>query len=217
MSDAELIALEPIEASQSGKNAYYHFCHIRGGQQSYAVCLHILKAIDEQRISKGQFEDCQRACTRDDCDARRMRAEEIKAGHALYYKQRLVFEPVTDRPEVDQSNRSSGKYDLTNPSYARGWASVGRALGKESTGKNIQHKPAFKNPPKPSAPPKPKDHFVQEGLADLVNVLASEKPKPAAPAPSPKSDNSTNSLKPMPGETPLEFARRRAAANKGAK
>lgn len=200
--------LYPVEKSMSGKNAFYHFCDVRGAHASYAVCMHTIKAIEENRIKSDQFIECQRACTHDTCPAKAMRAEERAAGHALYYKERTNLNPVNTRPEKEaQANAlivSSGKYDMNNPSYARGWAQVGQKLGKENDGKTITHKPAFKNPP--PAPAK-KTGYVEEGMADLVNELMKEQPKQAPSS----TTTTTTTIKPMPGETPIEFAKRRAA------
>jgi len=215
--NAELIDFHPVEKSRSGQNAYYHFCHIRGAQQNYAVCMHILAAIDDGRIGEDSFVDCQRACTRGDCEAKKMRAEEQAAGHSLYFKQRTNLNPLNSRPEREAQDKalvvSSGKYDMSNPSFARGWNMAGG--GSEKSGKA----PASKNTsggtpvtPKPT-PPKPKSGFIQEGMADLVNAIVSEQPAKAA---LPKAADSPSPLKPMPGETPLEFARRRAQHMKGA-
>lgn len=218
----------PVEKSRSGTNAFYHFCPIRGAQQNYGLCMHILHAIDEGRVGNDSFVDCQRACTRRDCDALKMRDEEIKAGHALYYKPRTNINPVNSRPEKEAQESalivSSGKYDLNNPSYARGWHSVGSGTksGPSSRGEDAQangSKTAPRRaPPKPTpTPPKPKSGFIEAGMADLVNAIASEeKAKPVEP-PKPAVTSTTPSpLKPMPGESPLEFARRRAQALKGA-
>ncbi|SUE95833.1 Uncharacterised protein [Ectopseudomonas mendocina] len=199
--------LYPVEKSMSGKNAFYHFCDVRGNQQSYAVCMHTVKAIEENRVKSDQFIECQRACTHDTCPAKAMRAEERAAGHALYYKERIDVNPANTRSEAEaQANAltvSSGKYDMNNPSYARGWAQVGYKLGKDDPSKPIKHKPAFKNPPAPS--PAKKSGYVEEGMADLVNELMKDQPKKA------QSPSPTTAIKPMPGETPIEFAKRRAA------
>lgn len=217
--DAELANIHPVEKSRSGQNAYYHFCHVRGAQQNYAVCTHILAAIEEGRIGKDSFVDCQRAFTRDDCEAKKMRAEEITAGHSLYFKERTNLNPLNSRPEREAQERalvvSSGKYDMSNPSFARGWNMAGggsEKSGKALTSKNTSGGTAVSRKP---TPPKPKTGFIEADMADLVNVIASDKPKQPAP---PKADalSPASSIKPNPGETPLEFARRRAQLMKGA-
>jgi hypothetical protein len=201
---AEII--HPLKDSMSGRNAFYHFCDTRGAHASYAVCLHTITAIEENRIKSDQFIECQRACTHDTCPAKKMRAEEKAAGKALYFKERTNINPANTRSETEAQasalSVSSGKYDLNNPSYARGWAQVGstKKSDQESGRKAVQHKPAFKNP---AQKPKPADGYVTEGMADLVNVLMKEEKKPS-PAPL--------ALKPEPGESPLAFAKRRAQA-----
>lgn len=223
MSDnAELANIHPVEASRSGGNAFYHFCHIRGAQQNYGLCMHILTAMDERRLGNDSFVDCQRACTRGDCEAKKMRAEEEAAGVALYFKPRTNINPANSRPEKEAQDKalivSSGKYDMSNASYARGWHMAG---GESQKSGDRPKAPASKNisggaarPVKPT-PPKPKSGFIEEGMADLVNALATEKPKPAAP-PKAAEPSPTSTIKPNPGETPLEFARRRAQLLKGA-
>lgn len=220
-TEPELIDLYPVEFSRSGSNAHYHFCPIRGCQQSYGVCMHILDAIKEDRLTKDSFVDCQRAYLRDDCEAKRMRAEEIAANRSIYYKPRTNLNPVNTRPERDAQDKalviSSGKYDMSNPSFARGWNMAGG--DSEKSGRPINKAPsggARPAPPK-AAPPKPKSGFIEESMADLVNVIASEKPKAAEAKPKAAAPASTptQTIKPNPGETPLEFARRRAAILRG--
>lgn len=204
----------PVEASMSGKNAYYHFCHIRSAKQNYAVCLHILNATEEQRVKRDDFVDCQRACLRGDCEAKRMREEEIAAGRALYYTPREIRYAV-DRPRVENKDplAMKGPHNMSNPSYARGWHAVGQRLAGEKPTKQPSKSPA-------PTPIKKKPGYVQENFAELVNVIATDKPKPTpepaaqskekAPSPAPSA------LKPLPGETPLQFAQRRARALQGA-
>lgn len=212
----------PPERSRSGTNAHYHFCHIRGGQQNYGVCLFILEANDQGRLDADSFIDCQRACTRGDCEARKMQEEEKKAGRALYYKPRTNINPANTRSEKEAQESaltvSSGKYDMTNDSFARGWAQVGAKLGKPQSddGKTKSTSSSSSIKPPRAVPPKPKTAYIEEGFADLVNVIASDKPK-ATPSlsPSPSPAPTKESIKPLPGETPIEFARRRAALLKG--
>lgn len=207
MSEAQLIEVYPITASEGGNNAHYHFCAIRGASQNYAVCLHILKAREEDRIKKDEFVDCQRACLRNDCDAMTMREAERAAGHALYYTPRIVRNPMNGTRTTEEAQRDALKvrshnYDMSNASYARGWAMAGGDKPLPSAGK-----PSVKPIAKPAA--KKKSGYIEEGFADVVNAISADKPiTPAKPA--------TEALKPLPGETPLQFAKRRAQAMKGA-
>ena len=195
MTQPELIEVYPVEMSKGGVNSHYHFCDMRGGQQSYAVCLNIISAIEEDRIKPDQFIDCQRACLHGNCNAKVMRAEEVAAGHALYFKPRTNLNPANARPAVEAQDHALrvAKYDRADPSYSRGWAAGG---GDKPTNK-VVNKPVSRPAPPPA---KPKDSYVTESMADLVNVIAAEKPTSKEP------------LRPLPGETPLAFARRRAQA-----
>lgn len=210
MSEAQLIEVHPVEASRSGKNAYYHFCDIRGAKQNYSVCLHILKARDEDRIHRDDFVDCQRACLRGECEALKMRAQEKAAGRALFYTPRVERNPANTRTS-EEAQRDAMKvrthsFDMSNAGYARGWAMAGGE--KPVTAGEQGARPA----PKKSKPAKPKTGYTEANYADLVNAIASESASKATPAPAPQSQP----MKPLPGETPLQFAKRRAQAKQGA-
>lgn len=199
-SKSELIF--PVEKSQSGCNSYYQFCEHRQQQVSYAVCLHTIKANEESRLGKDRFVECQRAMCHDTCPARVMRDEEREANRSLYFVPRRESVTSAVKPEQakDEGNKSTGKYNLNNESYARGWAQVGSKLNGEMK-------------PRPKAPPpkaQPKSLFVEATMADVINQMVKEdkakpKPQPVATTPAPAVDP----LKPLPGETPLEFVRRR--------
>lgn len=205
----ELIEVHPIDASMSGMNSLYVFCDVRGQQASYAVCRHTIRAIEEERLNNTTCVECQRAHLHDECIAKKMYAEELAAGHALYFKprSRAITHGETVKREDGGQARSTGKYDMSNASFARGWAMAGGER-KRATAPT----PETKRRPSPPKPEKPKSGFVEQDMAAIVNVIAAEQPKsaekPAAPSPAPTS---TSSIKPMPGETPIEFARRRAA------
>lgn len=209
----------PVESSKSGKNAFYHHCDHRGQSASYAVCLHTLDAIDEGRIKEDQFTDCQAACKTGMCEARRMRRKELDAGHALYFKERTNINPANKRSEKEAQEQalcaSSGKYDLTNPSFARGWNQVGSTKSSEPSIPKQPRKPVSVAVPKPVEKP---SGYIEQDFAKLVNTVASEKPteKPAVLVePEVTPTKPVFDDKPLPGETPLQFARRRAAAMKG--
>lgn len=208
--DEELALIFPPEKSMSGRNAEYHFCDYKQQQASYAVCLHTLLAIDENRLSSDRAPECQRAYCHAECVAAHKRSEERAAGQALYYKERRreITDPVKAEFEVDNS-KSSGKYDLNNESYARGWAQVGARLKGES------------RPVREAAPVKKKSGFVEHDAAAVLNSMVEKATKPAPkaapaqpqpkPAPEAPAIDPATSLSPMPGETPLAFAKRRAA------
>lgn len=213
LKDEELELIYPPEKSMSGRNSTYRFCEARGQSAAYAVCLHTLKAIDENRLDSNQAIDCQRAYCHGQCVAADMRKEEIAAKQALYYvERRAVIINGPAKEETADHNKSSGKYDLNNESYARGWAQVGSKIHGEAR----QKRPAY------VPPPKPKSGFVEHDAAAVLNSMMEKKdvpdrpvhkvPEQVTPQPAPAAPTTTpeTSLSPLPGETPLAFAKRRA-------
>lgn len=215
--ELELIDIHPVDSSMLGANTFYQFCHNRQQQVSYAVCLHTLKAIDEDRMAVDQFTDCQRGYARGDCYAAKMRKTEQDAGHALYFVPRVVR---TAKPSESAGEPigSSGKYDMQDASYARGWA-IGGGSGENLTPK--KRKPAT---PPPKA--KPKTSYVEEGMADVVNSLIEDSKKPAAvklvakpvvvePKPKAAATAAASPTRPLPGESTADFIKRRALLKAG--
>lgn len=210
--EAELIPILPIEASMSGRNSVYRFCEQRGQSVSYAVCLHTLRRIEANDLPAEIAVECQRGYCHNNCVAKVMKAEEVAAGHALYFVPRGRH--ITDPVAVEKDNKSagavsSGKYDMSSASYARGWA-IGGGAGE------VRDKPKAKPRPTPP-PPKPKSGFVEATGADLVNAVMadSKKPAPAVVKEAPKPATSNQPMRPEPGESMPDFIKRRAAALKG--
>lgn len=206
--DPELIDILPIEASMSGRNSVYQFCEYRQQQVSYAVCLHTLKRIEDGTIPRDQFTECQRAYTHDTCPAKKMRAQEVAAGHALFFipRPRHITDPVVKGVTSPDGAASSGRYDMSNESYARGWAMAGRDGYSTDA-------PVKRSKPTRNIGPIKKTGFVTEGMADVVNVLMKENAdskkaepvkavEPTAEAPNPN--------RPFPGESTADFIKRRA-------
>lgn len=204
--DPELNNIFPVEMSMSGRNAYYQFCEAIGQSSSYAVCLHRMAKIADGSIPNDDRTECQRAYCHNTCPSKKMRAEEIKAGQALYYRPRieLKVEPKTTQKD---GAVSSGKYDMSNASYARGWAIGGReGYSTEATIVRNKRRPA------PPAPVKKKSGFIEESMADLVNVLMKEKPAEVVIKPKlEKPTETSTTLRPLPGESIADFVKRRAA------
>lgn len=206
--DPELIALQPIEASMSGRNSVYRFCEQRGQSVSYAVCLHTLRRIEANDLPAEIAVECQRGYCHNNCVAKVMKAEEVAAGHALYFVPRPRH--ITDPAPAEERKSgavSSGKYDMRDPGYARGWAIGG------GSGEVREQKKRVPPPPRPA--PKPKSGFVEEGMADVVNVLMKENAEKKAPVATPKPAATPTvdltSTRPLPGESTADFIKRRAA------
>lgn len=207
--DSNLIPVHPLEASMSGRNSVYRFCEQRGQSASYAVCLHTIRRIEANDLPAEIAVECQRGYCHNNCVAKVMRAEEVAAGHALYFIPRP--EHITNPKVVIENNKpqaavSSGKYDMNDPSYARGWAIGG------GSGEVREQKKPVRQAPVPVKPKKP-SYEVSGNMADVVNVLMKEnaenKAKPAKEVPAPVADQS--SLRPLPGESTADFIKRRAA------
>ncbi|UKL14956.1 hypothetical protein hairong_051 [Pseudomonas phage hairong] len=205
--EAELIPILPIEQSMSGRNGMYMFCEQRGQSVSYAVCLHTLRRIEANSLPAEIAVECQRGYCHNNCPAKVMKAEEVAAGHALYWKpmRRHITDP-TPTEERKSGAVSSGRYDMSSASYARGWA-IGGGAGEQ------RDRPAPKKRTPPPAP-KPKSGFIEATGADLVNaVMADERKAKAAPkVEAAPIKPSTQPMRPEPGESMPDFIKRRAAA-----
>ena len=214
--DPELIALQPIEASMSGRNSVYNFCEQRGQSVAYAACLHTVRRIENNDLPSEIAVECQRGYCHNNCIAKKHKAEEVAAGHALYFvpRPRHITDPVAEEKKNASAGAvSSGKYDMSNASYARGWA-IGGGAGE------VRDRPVK---PKRTPPPVKKSGFVENSMADVVNVLMKENAekkaaptpvvKPAAPAATPTTG--ATSTRPLPGESTADFIKRRAAMKAG--
>lgn len=82
----ELIA-EPndLSMSRSGFNTVFHHCDIYQGRPSYASCLHVIELTMEKGDDFTLRPDCSKAIRERNCPAVKMRMEELKAGHALFF------------------------------------------------------------------------------------------------------------------------------------
>lgn len=87
------IPIFPITASVDGKrNAFTHACAFVGHSRHYATCLHIADAEKpKSEHFKTLYADCLTAVRKGQCPAVDMRAKEIEAGKALYFKERIVY------------------------------------------------------------------------------------------------------------------------------
>lgn len=79
----------PIEDSANGKtNAFSHYCSSVMHSKNYAVCLHL---IEERKLGSlsMQYADCSVSIGKKNCPALAMRKQEIEAGQALFFKERI--------------------------------------------------------------------------------------------------------------------------------
>lgn len=82
----------PASASALGSNALHiHACPIIGQSQPYAACLKRIADYEAGQIQEA-YTECRRAIGGPACTAYTMRAEEQKAGKALYYINRAKLQ-----------------------------------------------------------------------------------------------------------------------------
>lgn len=232
--EEELINILPIEASMSGRNSVYQFCDARQQQVSYAVCLHTIRKIQNDSIPRDQFVECQRAYCHNNCPSAKMRAQEVAAGQALFFIPRRleITDPVAAKSIKNDGAVSSGKYDMNNASYARGWA-IGGGDGE------VRDRQAPKK--RVPAPAEKKSGFVEMDLAQVVNAISDDDKKKAAQGPAIKCNSETvaaakeifgkrdaaavlekateivaanPTMRPMKGESMADFLKRRALMSK---
>ncbi len=157
----------PVDASRSGKNTVYHHCGQLERRSSYAVCLFTLQQFERGKLRADS--ECHQPLSKGLCSALALRAREVEAGRALFFKERVIPVVVQDEEPVQII---TGPTKPESESYMRGWNAAGRLFGGS--------KPAAK--PSPSPAPKPVVKTASErlfgvkesSLADAVSSAAHE-------------------------------------------
>ena len=196
----------PVEASGWGKNSYYHHCDIHGWQVNFAVCVTLLKRAEEGNTSSlGTYTHCIDKIKRGECPAVKMRQQEIEAGEALYYLPRLKVKQSAHAPRMKRYESSSSM----NTSTQKRLDTFERKLRGEEVQSYQPAAPKLK--PKKSAPA---DQPLVMDMGQMVNDMMKEssKPSPKLVTDDKKSESVqiTTKIERLPGETPLQFARRKA-------
>lgn len=79
-----------VEASLDGKrNAFHHRCNAVGHSRPYAVCLNLCAKRKKGALSTS-YSECSAIIGKKECPALRMRKEEIAAGYAIYFIERIT-------------------------------------------------------------------------------------------------------------------------------
>lgn len=86
----------PPEQSMGGVNSYNFACRPVGYSPGYCVCLHKIAAY-ERDGDLTSYPECGKAIRNNDCPAKKMRAEERAAGHAIYFIDRALLREEMDR------------------------------------------------------------------------------------------------------------------------
>ena len=173
------------DESNGPNNAYYFKCERVGLYQSYRICL----MMNELGAAKA-FATCREHIVCGECPAIAMRKEELAAGEAIYFTD---YDESFPKMEPPPAKPDKVRIDKSSDSYQRGFRgetvhfSNGLPVGKPKPAPHPRTKPA----PQPKSK-KPAAPASQE--AQLVEILASRE--------------ATTSSRPMPGETPLQYAKR---------
>lgn len=186
MSELEK-AIEPISASADGRRNMFSFsCAAIGQSMNYAACQWRQGVLDQPDIkTPADWEVCDKARRAGNCTAVNMRKEEELAGKAIYFTDRSIFRKITDTATrwLMPSTVASRTSDLNKP---------------------LEHEQ------RASVVPKKAVNMLDAmggagGFADAITKSASE-------------SSAVSSLKSAPimasvsGESPLQMARRLAAA-----
>ncbi|MGU5794286.1 hypothetical protein ACV1DW_15755 [Aeromonas hydrophila] len=158
----------PVDASRSGKNTVYHHCGQLERRAAYGVCLFTLECFDKGKLRTDS--DCYQPISSGSCSAMALKAREIEAGRALFFKERVI--PVVAQTE-EPAVTITGPTKPESESYMRGWDAAGRLVGD---------RPARKPSLAPRPTPKPAVKTASErmfgvkesSLADAVSTAATE-------------------------------------------
>lgn len=103
MTTQTLDDIQPVKASEGGKNSHIIACETIGQRRYYAVCLKLINEKPSQAL-QSIYSDCFAAINKRTCPALKMQKEEIAAGHALYFRERTA-EPVAIIPIIKSRGR----------------------------------------------------------------------------------------------------------------
>lgn len=158
----------PVEKSAGGSNAYcMKACVVVGYQPAYCICVNKIQAMQRDDTLRG-LEECESAIRHGACPAVAMREEELKAGKAIYYINRVKLQKFNDAQadmEADLLRRKMG---------------IERKAGKHIA--SVPSVATFKTPPKPASASLPPE---ENGYAAAINAAMRDLEKKPDPAPVP--------------------------------
>jgi len=108
-----------VSESKGLGNNHTMWCDKHDQRRHYGACIWQVEAYDEDRLETGEHNDCANAMCAGNCVAKKMREEEIAAGHAIYFREKNVV-----------NKHESVVNTVKNDSYKRGWNQVGSSAGK---------------------------------------------------------------------------------------
>lgn len=177
--------IEPVTSSADGsRNSFTHSCAPTGQSMSYAACLWRLKLAEDGTKMPADWMRCVDAKNAGRCQAVAMREEELLAGKSIYFRERGLIEKAVHA--------------------ARQW--VMPVFGQKTTEKRAAPAPAPARKPVKSSTSMLDAMGDAGSLADAVTAAASTRTD------TPLEAVASQPVRPMavalPGETPLQMARR---------
>ena len=149
-----------INKSTSVENRETLWCDPHQQRRFYRSCLCLRDAYDAGRIrAEDANQDCSQAMKRGNCNAYKMRDEEIAAGKSLYFTDASPRTLSVANKEVDRGSEG----------YQRGWAQVGASLGKG----DVIPKNVVKHIPIKSVPVKD-DSLFGSSTIDMASIISNE-------------------------------------------
>lgn len=220
----------PLEASGWGKNTYYHHCPVHNWQTNYAVCVTLIeKAENGLRKNLGSYAKCVDCIKSGECPAVAMRQQEKEAGHALYYQPRRELKKLTE-PLADKPVSSLGSVTSRKPRPS--------IMSIPATAAESARPAPVKPKPKVDAAPIVMDMSkivndlargrvavkeAAESLNKFADSMSNIEIASAESCPDKKVTNEltvqvepvSTRIERLPGESPLQYARRKAMMEKG--
>lgn len=186
----------PVEMSADAKeNAFHHYCATVGHFKNYAVCCHLMTKRKEGRLSES-YSECSVAIGKKVCPAIKMRREEIEAGHAIHFVSRSAIQEASS---IRDSNIVQRAVQAVTNRF------------KPTTSKVVPLETKY-TPPPPA--PKKEETFADMDYAAVISSAAKETPKPVEKQVAQVAPQAA--LKPEPGESMIDFAKRMMNARKTA-
>lgn len=194
--------------SKSGMNAHLHWCDYTDQRRYFGTCAHLIDAFNKGELGEGSVHgDCSHAMQRGNCPGLAMRAEELKAGKAIY------FIPRTGNPDKPgkPKDEAAGRYNPRSAGYQAGWNRVSATSGAERTQAPVSSTPAPKKPAKPAGPAI-QNMDIGAVVTELAKQESSVQKDTSAPTEKKAAHKPEVKAERLPGESMLEMAKRLRAA-----
>lgn len=196
-----------VEASGWGKNSFYHTCDHVGHNKNFSVCRNIMMLHAKGKKPIAGYEQCFAAVAKGKCPAIKMHQEEIDVGRALYYHPRLHVK------KSQPNTRSIRDYTPDSPTRStEDTARLKKRIDDKFDRQAGRIKPTVKvkSIAKKSAAP---TEMVNMDMGQIVKDLMKQDTKPVEKiSTTPKvriTEKVSTDFKRLPGESPLQFARRK--------